>query len=183
MLRPPIRTWPASGSSKPAIMRRIVVLPQPLGPSNAIVSPAATVKEMSAMAVTAPKRLVTWLNSTVAVIGLSSRAEQALAEDPVEADERSRRMIRSTVRPISRTAAAAMERSNAARMLLISVTGSVVAEGSLRNRLTETSSIEIAKVKIAPVMMPVRISGSVTLQNAWRSVAPSTSAASVSVVS
>ena len=33
--RPPIRTWPASGVSSPAITRNSVVLPDPLGPSSA----------------------------------------------------------------------------------------------------------------------------------------------------
>ncbi|MEZ5279857.1 MAG: hypothetical protein R2770_05245 [Acidimicrobiales bacterium] len=38
----PMVTWPAVGRSRPAMQRNKVVLPQPLGPSNAIVSPAAT---------------------------------------------------------------------------------------------------------------------------------------------
>ena len=38
-LRPPISTVPSSGDSKPAMMRRAVVLPQPLGPSSARIWP------------------------------------------------------------------------------------------------------------------------------------------------
>ena len=40
----PSHTSPASGSSRPAIMRRVVVLPQPLGPSNTSSSPSSTSK-------------------------------------------------------------------------------------------------------------------------------------------
>src|SRR5258708_33942711 len=38
---PPISTSPSVGSTRPAIMRNVVVLPQPLGPSSATSSPAA----------------------------------------------------------------------------------------------------------------------------------------------
>ena len=41
---PSIRTWPSSGCSKPAIIRRVVVLPQPIGPSRVKNSPLADVE-------------------------------------------------------------------------------------------------------------------------------------------
>ena len=43
--RPPIRTVPAVGSSSIAIINNNVVLPEPLGPYNATVSPGATVND------------------------------------------------------------------------------------------------------------------------------------------
>ena len=43
---PPTTMRPASGSSKPAIMRRLVVLPQPDGSSRAKNSPGCTVRSM-----------------------------------------------------------------------------------------------------------------------------------------
>src|SRR3990172_8821396 len=56
--RPPISMSPASGTSKPASRRKVVVLPQPLGPSSARMRPLARVRSTPATAVTAPKRLV-----------------------------------------------------------------------------------------------------------------------------
>src|SRR5689334_4970768 len=47
MSSPPTRICPASGSSKPAIMRRVVVLPEPLGPSRVSSPPPSTRKETS----------------------------------------------------------------------------------------------------------------------------------------
>ena len=51
---PLIRTSPASGFSRPAIMPTVVLLPAPLGPSRPTISPAATLKLTSATAVSAP---------------------------------------------------------------------------------------------------------------------------------
>ena len=42
--RPPIQMLPALGASSPAIMRRVVVLPQPLGPSSVVSVPGAISK-------------------------------------------------------------------------------------------------------------------------------------------
>ena len=52
--RPPMRIAPAEGRMKPAIMRSVVVLPQPEGPSNARSSPCATASEKSRTASVAP---------------------------------------------------------------------------------------------------------------------------------
>ena len=49
---------PASGASKPAIMRRVVVLPQPLGPSIEKNSPPGIVIVTSFTATTSPNRFV-----------------------------------------------------------------------------------------------------------------------------
>ena len=51
---PPIRMRPLDGSSSPAISRRVVVLPQPDGPSNVTSVPAAMTNEMSFTAATSP---------------------------------------------------------------------------------------------------------------------------------
>ena len=50
---------PPVGSSKPAIIRSIVVLPEPDGPSIEKNSPSAMSRSTPATAVTSPKRLVT----------------------------------------------------------------------------------------------------------------------------
>ncbi len=44
---PPNFTWPAVGSMKPATMRRVVVLPQPDGPSSTRNSPSLMPSETS----------------------------------------------------------------------------------------------------------------------------------------
>ena len=63
MFSPRIKTSPSLGCSKPAIMRRLVVLPQPDGPRMERNSPALTARLFSTTAATSPKRLVTFLNS------------------------------------------------------------------------------------------------------------------------
>src|SRR5262252_3795001 len=51
---PPSRISPEVGSSNPAIMRRVVVLPQPEGPSMTKNSPSSTVKVEPLTAVKSP---------------------------------------------------------------------------------------------------------------------------------
>ena len=53
----PIRIWPAVGSSRPATIRRVVVLPQPEGPSRAKNEPCGMVRSSGCTAVNSPKRL------------------------------------------------------------------------------------------------------------------------------
>ncbi len=60
---------PAVGCSNPAIIRSIVVLPEPDGPSSAKNSPAAMSSDTSSTAVTVPKRLVTDRTEMAAVCG------------------------------------------------------------------------------------------------------------------
>src|SRR5579885_3715626 len=67
---PSSRILPSVGVSKPAIMRRMVVLPQPLGPSSVRNSPRSTASVILSTAVTCPKRLVTFSNSRNATIQL-----------------------------------------------------------------------------------------------------------------
>jgi len=51
---------PSVGSSKPASMRRVVVLPQPEGPSSDRNSPGSTSMSMPSTAATLPKRFTNW---------------------------------------------------------------------------------------------------------------------------
>ena len=52
--RPAITMRPSLGSSSPAIMRKVVVLPQPEGPSSVTRLPDSTVKLMPATAAVVP---------------------------------------------------------------------------------------------------------------------------------
>ena len=61
---PSMRISPELGLSKPAIMLRTVVLPQPLGPSRVRTSPRRMASSSSCTASTAPKLLLTRTSST-----------------------------------------------------------------------------------------------------------------------
>src|ERR1700675_2225320 len=65
--RPPIRIEPLSGLSSPATRRSVVVLPAPVGPSNATNSPSPTVSDRSSTACVLPNALETALISTSAI--------------------------------------------------------------------------------------------------------------------
>src|SRR5262245_39806831 len=62
---PSIRTSPAVGDSCPAIIRRIVVLPQPEGPKRQQYAPPGIFRSMLLTAVVSPKRLLTATSSTL----------------------------------------------------------------------------------------------------------------------
>src|SRR5579884_1087955 len=90
MVLPRSTRLPSSGCSRPATNRRVVLLPQPLGPSSVKTSPGWTVKLTWSTATTGPKRFVTPCNSrtgdSVICIGTSgellgrarARAQQLL---------------------------------------------------------------------------------------------------------
>src|SRR2546425_8176794 len=59
IVRPSSSIVPSVGSRKPAIMRSVVVLPQPEGPSRETNSPRASASVARSTAVTVPKRQVT----------------------------------------------------------------------------------------------------------------------------
>ena len=63
--RSPTQISPDSGGRNPATSRKVVVLPQPEGPSSEKNSPRRISNETASTAVTGPKRLVTWRNSTL----------------------------------------------------------------------------------------------------------------------
>ena len=74
---PSSRIAPSVGASKPAIIRRVVVLPQPDGPSSEKNSPAAIVKQASSTATKSAKRLVTWSISMTTAAGTPPAAAPA----------------------------------------------------------------------------------------------------------
>src|SRR5687768_8757932 len=57
--RSPIQMRPASFCSRPAIIRSVVVLPQPLGPSSVTSRPSGTSRDTPSTARTPPNRLAT----------------------------------------------------------------------------------------------------------------------------
>src|SRR3546814_6723771 len=65
--RSPIRTLPLVTDSSPAIMRSVVVLPQPDGPTSTTNSLSAISRSSGGMTVTAPKDLVTFCRVTRAM--------------------------------------------------------------------------------------------------------------------
>src|SRR3954451_10914562 len=62
---PSIRTSPASGQSRPAMIRNSVVLPEPEGPSSASNSPLPTFRSTLSSAANAPNFLTMFLTSMV----------------------------------------------------------------------------------------------------------------------
>src|SRR5882724_2248214 len=70
MSRPSIRRRPASGASRPATRRSVVVLPAPVGPSRTRNSPSRTVRLRSATAWVRAKRFETPSKTTSAMGGL-----------------------------------------------------------------------------------------------------------------
>src|SRR6476620_10101725 len=79
---PSRRISPEVGCSKPAIIRRVVVFPQPEGPRSEKNSPAGMWRSMPATAVTSSKCLVSLLNSiSPRAIGLPRLGEVEGATD------------------------------------------------------------------------------------------------------
>src|SRR5262245_26223647 len=68
--RSPIFRAPSEISSRPAIMRRLVVLPHPEGPTRTMNSPSWMSRLRSFTALKSPKRFQTWSNVTVAMRAL-----------------------------------------------------------------------------------------------------------------
>src|SRR6476659_4579991 len=78
---------PSVGSSKPAIIRRHVVLPDPDGPSIEKNSPSRTSRSTPSTATTSPKRLVTPSSRTAmpsgaAAVGASGTGAASANESP-----------------------------------------------------------------------------------------------------
>src|SRR5262245_2293635 len=81
--RPPSQISPASGARKPAISRRVVVLPHPDGPRSARSSPWRISSVRSRTAATfSPYRLVSAASRTTAISGASD-LEEPPAEEPL----------------------------------------------------------------------------------------------------
>ena len=67
--RPSNSTSPEVGSSSPAIIRRVVVLPQPEGPSSATTSPDSMSMLRSSTPTTDPNRLGQMIRLTLVIAG------------------------------------------------------------------------------------------------------------------
>ena len=93
MSRPSSMIEPRSGYSKPPIIRRVVVLPQPDGPSIVRYSPSLMPSEMSSTATTPPRKvLVTPPSSRMCAI-----APRALLSRPERRDGPAHAMARPVV--------------------------------------------------------------------------------------
>src|SRR5271165_2410309 len=79
--RPPMRIRPADGVSNPAIMRKTVVLPQPLGPKKAKSSPRSTARLKSSTTVGPPKDLRTRSSARNDIGGLQ-RVQSDICRSP-----------------------------------------------------------------------------------------------------
>src|SRR5215831_15860834 len=81
-------TRPAVAGSRPAMMRKNVVLPQPLGPTSEMNSPGATATSMARSASSAPKRLSSEETASFAVMRSPTRSilrpRHELALEPAE---------------------------------------------------------------------------------------------------
>src|SRR5215831_19345112 len=87
---PPSRISPAVGSTKPAIMRSVVVLPQPEGPSSTTSSPCRMSRSTSATACTSPYVLVRPLSCSRAIASSehSRELDVTVGEQHPGSDER-----------------------------------------------------------------------------------------------
>src|SRR5271170_5549707 len=65
--------WPLVCTSRPAIMRRVVVFPQPEGPRMTRNSPSKISSETSSTATSPLKRLVTWSSRIPVIVSQASR--------------------------------------------------------------------------------------------------------------
>src|ERR1700735_10986 len=92
---PPIRIWPEVGVSRPAIIRRRVVFPEPEGPRKTRNSPSWVSRLTSLTAPSSPflKTLVSPLVSTTAILSRSALARFAPLEDSFDLSFRSFRGI------------------------------------------------------------------------------------------
>src|SRR5690349_7248958 len=85
-------TSPDVARSRPAIMRSVVVLPQPEGPRRQTTSPAPTERSASRTAVKSPKRLVTFLISIVDMSALHGTeghaAQQVILQEERDEEDR-----------------------------------------------------------------------------------------------
>src|SRR5215471_19320717 len=75
--RPSTEIWPPSGATSPTSSRSTVDLPQPDGPSSAVVFPDANVRSMPSTAAPAPYRLITFESRSSIYIFLNSLAPRS----------------------------------------------------------------------------------------------------------
>src|SRR5271154_5262552 len=84
---PSIRIWPRVGDSNPAIMRKVVVLPHPLGPRNVTSSPRAAVRLKFLTTASAPKDFSTPDSCRNVMGNPSSRRDPSASAAPEELNE------------------------------------------------------------------------------------------------
>src|SRR5882757_20601 len=83
MSLPPTWTRPESGSSKPAIMRSDVVLPQPDGPSSEKNSPAAMSSVTPSTATTLPSKVLVTFSSLIVAEVMHAHCHPERSEGPL----------------------------------------------------------------------------------------------------
>ena len=88
---PSILALPAVGVTSPSSIRRVVVLPAPLGPRNPTTVPWSTSKLRSSTATTSPKRLVSPSMVMTAMVSSSAPVGLLVEADHVEGAEQARR--------------------------------------------------------------------------------------------
>src|SRR5689334_1830999 len=93
---PEMKTAPESATSSPAITRRSVDLPDPLGPSSAVSEPLATSTETSSSATKSPNRLVT-LRASIATEVLP-RSEHGHCDERQDRERREKHRRRVRIR-------------------------------------------------------------------------------------
>src|SRR6266571_1289667 len=79
---------PADGSSSPAIIRRVVVFPQPEGPSRIASSPSPTFRSRSATATIPSKLLASPLSSIMGGLGPHRAERKPTNQVPLEEHQR-----------------------------------------------------------------------------------------------
>src|SRR4029453_7134760 len=87
MFWPSISKFPVSGVSNPAIRRRLVVFPHPLGPSNAVISPLPTENVTLSTACVAPNRFETFRISRTLVNVMSALPIDPATHDAIKSDQ------------------------------------------------------------------------------------------------
>jgi hypothetical protein len=165
MSLPPRRTRPEVGAMKPAIIRSVVVLPQPLGPSSITNSPSRTSSETSRTAAVAPKCLDRW--------SISSRAMASRRRATI-CTKRSVTIIAALISRIWSTDTAAIVGSIRYSRYWRTVIGSVVRPAPTRNIDISRLPNDTTNPNIAAATIPGRIVGSVTRKNVVSGVAPET---------
>ena len=172
---PRSRMRPSSGSSKPATMRIVVVLPQPDGPSSVMNSPSAMSSEMSSTACDVAERLAHALDadrrrrsrsrhrtssSSITVVPARAR-RRSTSPKHLRRDRRRSPRSRGSRRP-RRSPAAAVAGS---RSCEYRYTGNVTSSPATNEAIT-TSSNEITK----PSRNAEKIAGIISGNVIWRNV-------------
>src|SRR3954471_15582177 len=181
---------PPVGSSKPPIIRSVVVFPQPDGPSMAKKLPRSISSERSSTATTSSKRFVTFSMVTSAGTALPSHTESLLRKglpvEPYTDRAPAARLLSTPVSRINRCARITGIRANRStqstttwtacsdcprRMFPKIHSGNVFCAPAV-NVVTITSSNESANASRPPAISAVQMTGSVTKRKLCQPLAP-----------